>query len=119
MSSLVKLLRADELDWAYSLRTLSMLGTPLAYDRCESLGELHPVWDWDGLPNFNAAHSQWHVDTVSAPATITRHNPAAALLSPRPRPLNLNQWALWALWTLAALALAAAAAATACVVSSA
>jgi hypothetical protein len=63
IGSLVDLLVEQELDWAYSLRTLAMKGDPLAHDRCESLGFLHEVWDWDGEPNFNAAHSQHHVDT--------------------------------------------------------
>eukprot|EP01043_Picozoa_sp_COSAG02_P052542 COSAG02_NODE_5678_length_4134_cov_4.936059_1_plen_870_part_00 len=63
IESLVKLLVDNELDWGYSLRTIAMLGQPLAHDRCESLGFLHDVWDWDGVTNFSAAHSKNHVDT--------------------------------------------------------
>ena len=63
ISSLVDLMVAKDLDWAYTLRTLAMHDEPIAHDRCESLGFLHEVWDWDGVDNFSAAHSQNHVDT--------------------------------------------------------
>eukprot|EP01045_Picozoa_sp_COSAG04_P003972 COSAG04_NODE_168_length_21684_cov_19.787121_11_plen_505_part_00 len=78
ISSLVELIVGQELDWAFSLRKLAMHGEPLAYDRCESLGPQHEVWNWDGEPNFSAAHSQYHVDTNSYMA----RRPVALALAP-------------------------------------
>ena len=50
ISSLVDLMVANDLDWAYTLRTMAMHGEPIAHDRCESLGFLHEVWDWCAFP---------------------------------------------------------------------
>ena len=63
VASLVAQVEADDLDWAYSLRAISLLGQPITLDRFESLGMLHAVWDWDGTAQFTAARSQHHIDT--------------------------------------------------------